>query len=239
MKIRIAICDDQEIFVDHLEEMLRQLDFGNNNISIDKFTAARPLIDQVRSGNGYNIIFMDIDLKGDYLGTDTGSMIKALSPKTLMVYMSSYENYFEKLAHAEPFEFLRKPLNHDNVQDIIYRAVRRLNYIYAEYMYTYKSHGLSNVVNLKDVVYFESQHRVVNIVMNNNTVSRFYDKLDMVEQQIDRICDFFLRISKSYLINLMCIRSVRSTSITMSNDIELNIGRKYLDHVHQTIKNIR
>lgn len=88
-------------------------------------------------------------------------------------------------------------------------------------------------------MYFGSQHRVVNIVMNNNTVSRFYDKLDMVEQQIDRICDFFLRISKSYLINLMCIRSVRSTSITMSNDIELNIGRKYLDHVHQTIKNIR
>ena len=64
-------------------------------------------------------------------------------------------------------------------------------------------------------MYFGSQHRVVNIVMNNNTVSRFYDKLDMVEQQIDRICDFFLRISKSYLINLMCIRSVRSTSITM------------------------
>lgn len=88
-------------------------------------------------------------------------------------------------------------------------------------------------------MYFESQHRVVNIVMNNNTVSRFYDKLDMVEQQIDRICDFFLRISKSYLINLMCIRAVRSTSITMSNDIELNIGRKYLDRVHQTIKNIR
>ena len=88
-------------------------------------------------------------------------------------------------------------------------------------------------------MYFESQHRVVNIVMNNNTVSRFYDKLDMVEQQIDRICDFFLRISKSYLISLMCIRAVRSTSITMSNDIELNIGRKYLDRVHQTIKNIR
>ena len=85
---------------------------------MDKFNNGRNLLEMIRNGKSYDIIFLDIDLKDDYLGTDTGHFIKIISPNTLIIYMSAYDNYYSKIVHAEPFDFIPKPFTIIQLQAI-------------------------------------------------------------------------------------------------------------------------
>ena len=101
MDIKISVCDDNMAVTQLLQELLfTKIKWNNNNIIVDKFNNGRNLLEMIRNGKSYDIIFLDIDLKDDYLGTDTGHFIKIISPNTLIIYMSAYDNYYSKIVHA-------------------------------------------------------------------------------------------------------------------------------------------
>lgn len=227
MHINIALCDDEIIFSRELKKQLEQLDFQNNHIAIDVFTSSKELINAIKKGINYHIIFMDVDLKDNYLGTDTGMVIKMILPNTLIIYVSSYDVYYTDIVNAEPFQFLHKPVNEVLLSHTVTKALQRINYMYSSYMYTYKYSGLTNIVNLHDVMFFESKHRIVEIHMKNNTVSSFYSKLDIVEEEINDICNLFLRINKSYLLNQLFVKNYGTEEIILENGFSINVSPRY------------
>ena len=80
MDIKISVCDDNMAVTQLLQELLfTKIKWNNNNIIVDKFNNGRNLLEMIRNGKSYDIIFLDIDLKDDYLGADTGHFIKIIS----------------------------------------------------------------------------------------------------------------------------------------------------------------
>ena len=231
MDIKISVCDDNIAVTQLLQELLfTKIKWNNNNIIVDKFNNGRNLLEMIRNGKSYDIIFLDIDLKDDYLGTDTGRFIKIISPNTLIIYMSAYDNYYSKIVHAEPFDFISKPFTIIQLQAVIDKAVRRLQFQYEEYVYKYNVNRLQNIIDLKQVLYFESQYRVINI-HHKNGIGRFYHKLDNVEQEVSEICDFFVRCNKGFLVNMMYIKHFSPHMIEMTDGKIIAISKKYKENV--------
>lgn len=231
MEISIAICDDENIFVDNLYNILKKL-FKDSYTQIPiiyNFTSGFKLINAVKNGVVLDIIFLDIELsKDNILGTEIGTTIKQLNPDVLIIYTSFYNCYDRNITRAEPFDFLTKPIQHEELIKTVDRALSRIQYLKPESLFTYKSKGNTYQINIKDVLYFESKHRIINIHFKDGNIHEFYDKLDNVELYINDICDYFLRPSKSYLVNFYFLSRVSNTSLLIS-DIEINIGQKYHD----------
>lgn len=227
MNINIAICDDEKIFGEMLYKNLQEINIKNISFKIDIFTSGREIIHKVQSGMIYHIVFMDIDLKDKSLGTDIGMIIKIMNPDTLLIYVSSYDIYYKKLVSAEPFAFLEKPVNADELTTTVNSALKRIHYLYCSYLYKYKTNGYTNTINLKDVMYFESRHRVIIIHMKNQTSFTFYGKLDVVEQEVLDIYPFFLRASKSFFININFVKRFQMSEVCLLDDTIIKITYGY------------
>jgi DNA-binding LytR/AlgR family response regulator len=228
MNINIAICDDDEVILHEIMKKIKKANWKDNTITINIFTSGKDLIESIRKGIDYNVIFMDIDLHDNYLGTDTGMIIKMINPSILIIYVSSYDSYYPEIVKAEPFDFLKKPIEDNQLDYTIEKILHRLHYLHNSYLYTYKSNGMINTINLNEVKYFESQHRVIIVYLNNGSILRFYSKLDDVEQEVDSITPCFVRVNKSYLVNMHYIKNYSKNKVLLCDeDIELHLTHKY------------
>ncbi len=79
-------------------------------------------------------------------------------------------------------------------------------------------------IELKKVLYFMSDVRVVEAHMQRGETFRFYEKLDIVQEQLDS--DEWLRCHKSYLVNRKWIRQITRESLMIGKET-IPVSRNY------------
>ncbi len=92
--------------------------------------------------------------------------------------------------------------------------------------YKYYSNGSEMELYLDNVLYFESDHRIINVYIADGGIITFYKKLDDVQEEIDRMCDFFIRISKSIYVNYM-YAEVKGYKLTIFDGRIVKVTRSY------------
>ena len=81
------------------------------------------------------------------------------------------------------------------------------------FVYSYNKEEYS--VPIKEIVYFESNKRLVDIHMNDGTVRSFYGKLNNLEKEIQKINKHFIRIHQSFLVNYSYIKSMTYSEVVL------------------------
>ena len=229
MELNIAICDDIEMFCNELHKQLDQIeDLKGSNIY--EFTTSRNFINSIKT-NKYDIVFMDVDLEEHKTGMDLSYLCKLSNPDCLIIYVSSYNTYFPEMVKAEPFYFLSKPVEFQLLKKAVKLAIRRIYLLRHRFMYTYKFNGIQHKINLQDVLYFESAHRIIKGYLVNENIVSFYDKLDKVQKDIEVDCPIFLRANKSYLVNYNFCKF--STGSVIIDGFEIKISEKYKEQFYK------
>lgn len=227
MNVNIAICDDNIGFINQLRNYIDEYAVGyDGSYKISCFTSGEKLFSYIQRNFTPDIIFLDVDLREMALGTDWGAKIKKLIPNVLLIYVSSYTEYYQELVMAEPFRFLLKPIDLAELHDALDSAIKRLYFFKEDFIFTYKTNHSLEKVNLKKIMYFESNHRLIHIYMSNGITNRFYDRLDNVELKIEKIYPYFLRINKSYYVNYHYVKNFSSISVSI-NGMEIKVSPKY------------
>ena len=230
MNIRIAICDDDILFIENLYTKLNDYRWGNNiNISIHKFISGNELIKHIKEGLSLDVLFLDIDLKNDnVIGTKFGTQLKRINPQLLIVYTTFFDKYLFDVVKSEPFDFLSKSSLsiEEELSQILSKIIKRLHYLKENYMFHFKNNGNTFAIDLKNVMYFESKHRLIIIHTSNRNIYQFYDKLDNVEKFVEERYPFFVRINKSYYVNFNYVTHYNLSHVEVDG-ITLNISRQY------------
>ena len=86
---------------------------------------------------------------------------------------------------------------------------------------------------IKDIVYFESSGRKINIHLKDNKMEIFNGKLDNMEIKLSNSPSLFLRIHKSYLVNLSYIRAISGKKARLINELVLPISDDRKDNVRK------
>lgn len=230
--INIAICDDDEAMTSLIEEMLYKI-AEKQHIKMDcaVFFDGSTLVGNIRQGTYYDLIYLDIEMnKTD--GISAAELIRNIDIPSLIVYVSSYEQYLKKLFDTEPFRFLSKPIDADTFLSVFMAAYKRIRQKAEFFSYTYNK--CFKKVPLGKIYYFESRNRVVYIRVAENikpgnieydeTEYKFYGKISDVEKQLAESNARFMRIHQSYLVNFDYIKSMNFTSVVMSDGTLLQIS---------------
>lgn len=230
--LHIAICDDEKIICRQLEDMLHGI--GENidqEIDIEVYYSGEELFNTLLKGYSYDLIFLDIELY-QISGIEIGKKIREeLNDElTQIVYISCKESYAMELFDVRPLNFLIKPFNKEKIELVIQRVIKLL---YKENkFFEYKNNNVTFSVLIKDILYFESHGRKVNIKLNDETKS-FYGKLSTVEEQINN--QDFIMIHKSYLINLNHCIEYTYEYVKMSNQDVLTISQNNRKSVREKL----
>jgi transposase len=111
--IRIAVCDDENVIVNQIEHIISEVCKRESiPVNIDVFYSGRELKRQVTSGTKYDIIFLDIQMKGGD-GITAAENIRKVDDNVLLIYVSGYDKYMMELFRLDVFGFIKKPIDED------------------------------------------------------------------------------------------------------------------------------
>ena len=231
--MNVMICDDDYsvcVFIENT--ILEYAKQKNIDIKVDITQSKQELFNNYEED--LDLLFLDIMLP-DSSGVDIGHFLRKNSTNLdlQIVFISSNPGYALELFKIRPMDFLVKPFEKIDVIEILddYFRIRmpQMNY------FTYKSKQSSGKILYKDILYFSSNIRKVDIYLNNGRSVSIYGKLSEIEEKIPS--DHFLRIHQSFIVNKHYIDNCQYDCVRLTNDEILPISKNYRKEIRNKILN--
>ena len=226
--LRIAICDDNIPITTEIETLLNSIcNKYHVLLKIDIFFDGKTLCQHIQSHNYYDLIYLDIEMK-EMNGIEAARLVRSLNLPTLLIYISSYDTYFEQLFEVEPFRFLSKPIALVQFENYFSAALNRIMDNTRFFTFSFRQEHYK--IPLSEIVYFESRRRDV-IIHTTKKDYRFIGKLDSTERSTSNHTFSFIRVHQSFLVNFYYIRSLSPSSLILATGTSLPISSKYRNQV--------
>ena len=218
--MKVAICDDEKIFFEQMEYLLKQIEVVS---CIDKYDDIGKLHENLEKET-YDMIFMDIAWKGkEDTGVQFATSINDRYPNIQIVFMTAFSDKYAESIFFEKVNlcgYLIKPIKIQNLRFLVEKARKNIMHNQEEKILI-KLKGNTQNVLLSDILYLESQGHQLYIYTKTEKIL-MYKKLDEFEEQMNAS---FVRIHKSYLVNMNYIKRIERTRLTLHNGTELAISK--------------
>lgn len=181
--LNIAICDDDIQTTGQIEMMIQKIAKRNfADVDIEVFWNGESLADSVVAGDGYDIIYLDIEMNNED-GISTAKRIRKYDKNVLIIYVTSHENYMKESFSVRPFQFLVKPVSEKQMETCFMAAYEDINS--GDFYFRYSYQRMNHKVLIRDILYFESSKRKVFIVTREET---FVFALELAAARISAKC---------------------------------------------------
>jgi DNA-binding LytR/AlgR family response regulator len=234
MNLNCVITDDEPIALEILDEYARLIP-GLNVVA--KCPNAMDTLAVLRQ-NEVDALFIDIQMP-EITGLD---FIRSLKKKPLVVFTTAYPNFAIDGFEVDAVDYLLKPISFE-------RFLRAVDKIYARMENTearnpghkpieerkfffIKSNSDFVKVEYDSILYIEGLENYVKIYCKDKTLISFSTMKNMEDMLLSHR---FLRIHRSYLINLNNVTSVQNYSFKIGNK-ELSVGKSYRKNVADVLK---
>ena len=220
MNIKIAICDDEKTYINKIEQIF---DSSNLKIDYDAFMSGEEIVSKYRRNEAdYDAIFLDMEM-GKLGGIETANKIRETDKYVIIVFVTSYTKYMKECFQCEPFRFLVKPINTDEINKVIKEIAIKLSQERKTFVFSEKR----NIIRLfcDDIIYFESKAHNLYIHTRNDTY-KIIHSIAKLSNLIDN--DMFSKVHKSFIINLDYVKRIKGSEVYLYNtETIIPIGRKY------------
>lgn len=224
--MRIAICDDDMAVTGVMDGMLQKIEKEEKiEMEVDVFFGGAGLWEQIQQTGAYDLIYLDIEMK-DMDGITVARKIREKDPYTILIFVSAYDSYFRQLFEVEPFRFLDKPLDEKIFREYFLLAYKRISSQNERFAFRFEKRIYQ--LPLREIVYFESNLRLI-YIHGKNREYRFYGKLNQVQEQMEKMSRYFIRIQRSYLVNYYHILSMNGKEVELITGEKLPVSKEYKD----------
>lgn len=221
--IKIAICDNEYQTAVEIEQWITTISEKRFiEADTDVFSDGEELIHEIERINSYDIIFLDIEME-IMDGIKTAKKIREIDKNVVIIYVSGYEAYAIETFEVNPFRFIVKPVKKEMFEKIYLAAVERVTLDDAFFQFKYGKSFYKE--SLEDIIYFESNRRIINIITVHGNF-KFYGKLNEVQERVATAKTTFLRIHQSYLVNYKYINRLSYDFVEMRNGVRLSISEE-------------
>lgn len=226
-KIKCVIVDDEPLAISLLESYVNKIPFLELVFSAENPIEAMEYVQK----NASDLIFLDIQMP-ELTGIN---FMKILGDKKKYILTTAYSEYALEGYDHHIIDYLLKPVPFERFYKSALKAQER--FMKAENKeethFFVKSSGQQHRINFKDILYVESIRDYVNI----KTTEQEYivlDTLKSMEQQLPETS--FIRIHKSFIVNLHQISNVAGKKVTLISGNEIPVGESYRMNLLTKIK---
>lgn len=184
------------------------------------FSAGEQLEKEVKRKAYFDLIFLDIEMKGED-GITAARKIREIDRNVLIIYVTSHENYMQESFLVRPFRFVVKPIEEKVLEKHFLDAYEEIS-SYDSY-FRYKNKRIEWKTPLRDILYFESRRRKIYMVTEKE-IFEFYDRLNEVEERLKSGKAVFLRVHQSFLVNYRHIEGLAYDYLIMDNGKRISIS---------------
>ncbi|MDE7477390.1 MAG: LytTR family DNA-binding domain-containing protein [Lachnospiraceae bacterium] len=229
--IHAAICDDEQFYRDKIQSLLTQY-FEKHHLeyTIQLYLSGEEFLTQLENSVKYDIVFMDISMK-KLNGIQTASQIRAFHSDTYLVFVTAFIDYALEGYKANAVRYIMKDTLNTALVECMDAILQKMQLSQV----TFSFMDEETTLYTDNILYVESQkHKSFFHYMKPNTAASgisesgivkypIYEKLDCIEQRLSGYG--FLRIHKSYLVNMKHIRKLCNYIAFLDTGEELPVPR--------------
>jgi len=218
MKKTAIIVDDEELARESLKSALAEFEDIEITAECANGFEALKMVNELKP----QILFLDIQMP-KLSGFDVVELLGKDAP--LVVFVTAYDEYALKAFEAHAVDYLLKPVNKERLAKAIQHIDDSLFYrrgqAVPEALYDYKKQqplvqrilihdrGRVQVILADSIIYIQAQDDYVLLQTENESFMK-YERMSRLESLLDQ--NMFIRIHRSYILNLNYLKSIESSS---------------------------
>lgn len=221
--LRIAICDDVEIYLNDIKRMLESWAATTSfQLQIDCFDNGDSLIKGSESSR-YDIIFLDI-MMPLLNGMDVAKELRDKDKAVKIIFLTSSPEFALQSYSVKATDYCIKPISHDRLKEVM-EDCTAFNRQEPESL-TLKTVGGFQKIYLHDIEYIEAQNKRVFFFLKSSKVVEVIQPLYTFENRLSDSKGFF-KCHRSYLVYLPNVDYFSNTEIKTRSGRRIPIARGY------------
>ncbi|MCO6475960.1 MAG: response regulator transcription factor [Phaeodactylibacter sp.] len=190
-----------------------------------------------------DLIFLDVRLSAQENGfqilDNTGNF------DFEVIFLSAYKEYASQAFRENACDYLLKPINPDFLQEAVNRAIERRKQKKQEVIlkklnkqslkFKIPLHGGFELISIKDILMCKASNSSTTFFFLNGRKKVVSRELLEVEKMLS---DYdFVRIHRSYIINLAYVKAFKNGFITLTEEVEVPVSKSYKETFLERIRN--
>lgn len=228
MKLKIAICDDDQKQIEYLTESLRQWGREGAHIcEISPFTSAEAFLFKYEEDKTFDLLLLDIEM-GGIDGVTMARRVRKGNDTVQIVFITGYSEYISEGYEVAALHYLMKPVDETKLFSVLDRAVEKLKK--NERFLDISTPGETVRIPLYEIHYLDVTQNYVTIhckrdIRLKRTLGEFASLLD----------DRFFKIGRAAIVNLEYINRVTKTDVYLSDGSVLPLPRGAYESLNRAI----
>lgn len=234
--IRCLAIDDEPLALRQITGYIEKIPFLDLARTFNSAVQAQ----QYLSENNVDLIFVDINMP-DLNGVD---FVRSLESPAMVIFTTAYSEYAIEGFKLDAIDYLLKPFGFKEFE----RSVNKAKSLYElldmknaadktraeeeesasssdkEYI-SVRADYKTSLIKISNIVYLESEGEYVRMNLNDGTKIVTLFRLKNMESSLPS--DTFMRVHRSYIVNLKCIAGYTKGRIFLDNDDYVPIGENY------------
>ena len=221
--MHILVCDDDAAFSAKVAEYAATY-FEAHEIPVQATVCSDPeQVLTIPDLELYRIAFLDVDMP-QVNGIALGGQLRHRNPDICLVYVSAYLAFALDGYKVNAYRYILK-------RDVAKQLPSCLEDIYASMMQAGTKtltvhHNRENIrIPLDQIYYLESDLRKINVYGEtlHKPLCSYYGKLTDLPASLQE--DGFLRVGRSFVVNMRYIRQISNYKVMLQNGVELGVSR--------------
>lgn len=228
--LQIAICDDERFYREKIKYLIEKcLNRRELPYTAHIFLSGEEFLEQCENNIRFDIVFLDISME-KVNGIEVAARIRSFHSDTYIVFVTAFMDYALEGYKVNAVRYLMKDTLEQSIEECMTAILHRMKVAQVTFSFLEGEKRLY----ADNILYVESKgHKSVFYYMEPGLVTyQVYEKLDEVEKKLDGCC--FLRIHKSYLVNMKHIRRISNYAVYLDNGEVLPVPRLRFQTVKET-----
>lgn len=220
--MRLLVCDDDKITVQKISNLISSHCQSKGRFPTILESTDPKSIDITKE---FDVAFLDIDMP-QMSGIELARRLHNLQSNTIIIFITNFIQYAPEGYEVGAFRYLMKDQISEKLIGYFDLAIKertkRLRVV------TIEINGEHIDVPISHILYMESNARIITMHLtgNSRSIYQFYGNMSDLEQKFEIMG--FLRVHKSYLVNMEYIEVFQCKKLELKNGIRIpSSERKY------------
>ena len=145
-------------------------------------------------------------------GIEAAEIIRALSPRTIIIFVSSLTDYIFEAFRLEALHFLSKPVRDRDFSEVFGRALKKYRDVNASIVLKWES--TRNKIDIDKISFVEGYRRHLTV----HTATGQYEAVGKLSEMQEILASHgFVRVHQGFIVNMNYIKSFKTDELELTD----------------------
>lgn len=232
MTYKIAVCDDNEEYLEMLAEKIKNYKDKDVDFIVHKFNDSDVLMEWIEDKKLFDAYFLDIEMPC-YTGIELAKKIRESSDTALITFITAHESFAVEACGINVIRYLLKDQMISEIESLMKELILRFSYIQDEKIYVITNRNRYIKLRQKDIIYLYKHEKNVHFVMVDDREETERISLQEVVDKLDN--KDMLWLDRGVVVNLSHVCQVSGMKIKMSRGHEITTNKAHITELKNAL----